>query len=968
MSGPPPNDSVSNREDVLPERVRAHLEREFVIEGEIGRGGMATVWLATRRRDQAKVAIKVLRPVLAEAVGSRRFLREIEIAAGTRSDLLVPLEESGDAEGLPYYVMPFIDGESLRQRLLREVQLPIDETVRIGRTIALALAELHHDGIIHRDVKPENILLRGNDVLVADYGIARALTASGVEQITSTGVVVGTPAYMSPEQSGGNDIDARSDQYSWGCVVYEMLVGVQPFQGATTQAVIARHMRETLPSMRVVRPTIPESLEAVVRKAMGKVPADRFATVAGLIEALDGVDLTDVAPLSVARRWKPVVAAGAAAVAVAAAWFAWQQTHPPLDPGRVALFPFQAADSAWRSEANRVSILARSALEDIEPQRWIDGGSLARAGENGPSIEPRRAAALTRRARARYYVIGTLEHRRGATAGSPESVRVSVRLHDLERELDTTIVADGAAAAVSDVAIGAMVGLLPRLTGLERQINSASLFGRAPAVVSNWLRGEREYRSSRMQSAIDYVERAVGADSSLAPAAIRGAMAAMWLNDERLASQLVSLAQRHHEMLSTRQAVFAEALRLYLTGAADSAVVAVRRVLALDSTSAEPWMLTGEIYLHLQATVPLDSELVRAVPVPVTLPLESWAETAFRRALSVDSGFTPPLPHLAQAAARRADVATVESLEARLRNAGADSASVATLELARRCLASRMTAAEWSDAVRAAPRAAFYLGATLSGATALLARDCAESAWSALLRYDSEPSRLFSAVVARFGMLAAAGSDDAALTLVDSVVAAGMNAALGLYVVGASAGIDPGTRADAFIAQLDAAIDSRPAPSLWLLTLWSAHTGDTTRLQKVRARLERLKAANGTRLDTLMAGVVAAYQTLGRHDTTAALRAFGALSPRVPTSVLQGSLWELLASERLVYARLLLASGQPAFAHRIASMFDQPGHYLNPLFLRPSLEIRAEAARRLGDERLRREAESRLRQLVPGAR
>ena len=226
----------------------------------------------------------------------------------------------------------------------------------------------------------------------------------------------------------------------------------------------------------------------------------------------------------------------------------------------------------------------------------------------------------------------------------------------------------------------------------------------------------------------------------------------------------------------------------------------------------------------------------------------------------------------------------------------------------------------------------------------------------------------WAALVAQLGLHAAAGENATALALIDSVVASGMSAALGLYILGAAAGIDPGTRADAFVAQLDSAIASRPAPSLWLLTLWSARTADTTRLAKVRARLETLKSVNRMHLDTLVADVVDAYLALARRDTTAALKAFGALAPRAPRSVLDNSLWEPLATERLVYARLLLATGSPATAHRVASMFDQPGFYLNTLFLRPSLEIRVEAARVLGRESLRRAAEDRLRRMTPGVR
>ena len=964
MSDTGPNERTSDRGDDLPEEVRARLDQDFVIGEPVGRGGMATVWRATRRRDQAEVAIKVLRPVLAESVSMRRFLREVEIAAETHSEHLVPLEESGEAEGLPYYVMPFIAGGSLRQRLERERQLPVEDAVRIGRAIALALATLHRNGIVHRDVKPENVLLRGQDVLVADYGIARALSASAAETLTSTGIVVGTPAYMSPEQAGGDPVEARSDQYSWGCVIFEMLIGVQPFQGATTQAVIARHRGEPPPSMRLVRPSIPASLEEVVFKALGKYPADRFDTVESLIAALDRVDLTDL--LSTRRRtWRRLAATGAAvAIGAAGTLYGWRLTHPPLDPGRMMFFPLRAADSIGQVEADRVSRIVRGAIEEIEPQLLVQATPQLSASGTSSPVDAQRARALTRRAGARFYVTGTLERLPGVAPGRLDSVRATVTLHDIEGEPKPTIIRAGEASAVSDVALSAVVGLLPRVTGLERQINPASLLGRSPAVVSNWLRGEREYRSSRMRTALEYLRRAVNADSSLAPAAMRAALAALWLNEEREAMQLISLAQRHGEMLSARQAAFAQAVRLYLAGSADSAVTSIRGVLAADTLWAEPWMLTGEIFLHLIPRVPLDSQVLREVPPPVTWPLERWAEEAFRRASAVDPGFTAPLAHLAQIAARRMDISTLEALQEQLRSAGADSTTIRGLALVHRCLTSRMSLRDWTNAARAFPYGNYYAGTVLTNGSTIESLNCADGAWSGLIESDSATaSTLFVGIASRFGMNVATVSNDAALALIDSVVAAGMNSALGLYLVGAAAGVDPGQRVDAFVSQLDAAIETRPAPSLWLLSLWSARTADTSRLSRVRARLQQLKSGSGTRLDTLIDNVAAAYQSLARRDTTGALQAFGALTPTGPTTAVQGTLWESLAPERLVYARLLLATGSPAAAHRVASMFDQPGILLNQLFLRPSLELRADAARALGDETLRRSAEDRLRRL-----
>jgi serine/threonine-protein kinase len=257
-------------------RLAAALADRYVIQREVGRGGMATVHLATDLRHRRPVAIKLLRPELSAALGPERFLREIEIAARLQHPHILPLYDSGDVDGLLFYVMPFIEEEALRERLLREKQLAIDEAVRIAAEVAEGLAYAHSQGVVHRDVKPANILFSGGHAVVADFGIARA--ASAVEdKLTATGLSVGTPAYMSPEQTEG-EADARSDVYSLGCVMYEMLVGVPPFSGRTTQAIMARHAVDPVPSIRTVRATVPEPLEQAVRKALAKVPADRFAT------------------------------------------------------------------------------------------------------------------------------------------------------------------------------------------------------------------------------------------------------------------------------------------------------------------------------------------------------------------------------------------------------------------------------------------------------------------------------------------------------------------------------------------------------------------------------------------------------------------------------------------------------------------------------------------------------------------
>src|SRR5438309_10070857 len=250
---------------------------------------MATVFLAEDLKHHRSVAIKVLHSELTAALGAGRFLREIEIAARLQHPHILPLYDSGAAAGFLYYVMPYVEGESLRDRLTREKQLPQDDALRIATEVAGALAYAHSHGIVHRDIKPENIMLSGGTAVVTDFGIARAVSAAGQSRhLTETGTIIGTPAYMSPEQaSGSEEIDGRSDKYSLACVVYEMLVGEPPFTGPTAQAVLARHSLDMVSPPSIVRSTIPDAVEGAVLRALAKVPADRYPTTALFAEALN---------------------------------------------------------------------------------------------------------------------------------------------------------------------------------------------------------------------------------------------------------------------------------------------------------------------------------------------------------------------------------------------------------------------------------------------------------------------------------------------------------------------------------------------------------------------------------------------------------------------------------------------------------------------------------------------------------
>jgi serine/threonine-protein kinase len=263
------------------------LAGRYAFERELGRGGMATVFLARDLTREKYVAVKVLLPELAVTLGQERFLREIEVGTALQHPRIVGVLDSGQAEGLLYYVMPYVDGASLRDRLNREKQLPVDDTIRIAQQVADALACAHSKGVIHRDIKPENILLDASGAMVADFGIARAVSVAGGETLTRTGMAVGTPTYMSPEQAmGSRDVTPESDVYSLACVVYEMLAGQPPFTGPTAMALLARHSLDSVPSLKIVRSTIPDAVEDAILRAMAKVPADRFHSATDFATAL----------------------------------------------------------------------------------------------------------------------------------------------------------------------------------------------------------------------------------------------------------------------------------------------------------------------------------------------------------------------------------------------------------------------------------------------------------------------------------------------------------------------------------------------------------------------------------------------------------------------------------------------------------------------------------------------------------
>ena len=436
----------------LLEKLKAALSDRYDVEREIGEGGMATVFLARDVRHERKVAIKVLHEDLGAAVGADRFRREIAIATSLTHPHILTLYDSGEAAGSLFYVMPFIEGESLRHKMDREKQLPIDQALKITSEVASALGYAHRKGIVHRDIKPENILLEDGHAIVADFGIARAVQADGGGALTKTGMSLGTPTYMSPEQAfAEKDIDGRSDMYSLACVLFEMLTGEPPFTGSNAQAIMARHSMSEVPSMQIVRATVPDEVEDVVQKALAKSPADRFATVdefnqelqecvidyhtttrrtMSTTRAMRGTTNRRAAAAAPPTPWwkKPVVLAAAALVVIlvgGSGWWLWGKTSSA------------SAASAGGLEARKVAVMYFKDLRDDGQLGYLADGLtenlISRLDEvnaldvvSTGGVTPFRGKDIPNDSVARALQVGTIL--RGTVEPNGDNVRIKVRL------------------------------------------------------------------------------------------------------------------------------------------------------------------------------------------------------------------------------------------------------------------------------------------------------------------------------------------------------------------------------------------------------------------------------------------------------------------------------------------------------------------------------------------------------------
>ena len=505
-------------------RLREGLAGRYEIEREIGRGGMATVYCARDIHHDRPVAIKVLHPELAESLGAERFQREIKLAASLQHPHILGVYDSGNAGGSLWFSMPFVEGESLRDRLTRERQLPVADAVRICREVALALDYAHRHGVIHRDIKPENILLIDGQALLADFGIARALRGGEADNLTGTGMSIGTPGYMSPEQAAGDKgIDARTDVYSLACVLYEMLAGEPPFSGPNTQAVIARVLTEAPRPIHTVRQSVSRQLSGAIDQGLAKSAADRPATAADFARLLESTaSMPATTPAETTRRgrsWAAVATAvGIVAIIGGVAGAVWWRAHPS-DSGerKIAVIPFENAGSADDEYfADGMTDEVRSRLSKIRGLRVTARGSSAQYRRSKKT--PRE---IGRELEVRYLVQGTVRWNR---TNGVNRVRVTPELIDVSNEesrwsepYDTVLsdVFEVQASIASKVAEALNVALAPPVQAqlAERPTSSLDAY-------DEFLKGEQITSSGAAGDAIvlskglEHYRRAVSLDST----------------------------------------------------------------------------------------------------------------------------------------------------------------------------------------------------------------------------------------------------------------------------------------------------------------------------------------------------------------------------------------------------------------------------------------------------------------------
>jgi tRNA A-37 threonylcarbamoyl transferase component Bud32/tetratricopeptide (TPR) repeat protein len=636
-------------------RLKAALADRYRIERELGQGGMATVYLAEDLKHHRKVAVKVLRPELAATLGPERFTREIEVAARLQHPHILGLIDSGDAEGFFYYVMPYVDGETLRDRLKRGGELPIPEAVRLLGEIAEALATAHRAGVVHRDIKPENVMLSGRHAMVMDFGVAKAVSeASGEHQLTSAGVALGTPAYMAPEQATADPhLDGRVDIYALGVMGYEMLAGAPPFSGLNAQQMLAAHVTRAPVPVGQMRDGLSPALEAVVMRCLAKRPADRFQTTDELVAALEplattsgGITPTHTQPVAAAPSarkhvpWRYVASAGAM-VAIAAGLFVWRPwaraSARPLDANLVAVLPFRTAGADPSVQYLRQGMvdLMQAKLNGEGGPRAADSRSVLAAvrdagGSDAQDLSEDAAAGVAKK-------LGAGRILQGSIVGSADHLVMNASLVAVPGSKTLT---QTSVAGPKDSIFVLIDRLTAQLLALGAGASSAQLSALTTTnldALRAYLEGVAAYRRGVFQNATPLLSRAVELDSTFALGLSWLIEADNWHPATTDMDRIRRLAWQYRDRLNPQDQLFLS-LRLGSTYPKPTPwtvrIADAEHAVQVIPESADAWYYLADDLFH--------AGHLADIPEP-----EVRARQAFEQAFQRDSLYGGPIQHLA---------------------------------------------------------------------------------------------------------------------------------------------------------------------------------------------------------------------------------------------------------------------------------------------------------------------------------
>jgi eukaryotic-like serine/threonine-protein kinase len=961
----------------IPEPLAAALADRYRIERELGQGGMATVYLAQDLKHERPVAIKVLRPELAASLGPERFLREIHLTARLQHPNILPLLDSGSsvtrrlgdsavdespaeppsrraAEYL-YYVMPYVAGESLRDRLTRDRQLPLEAALALTRDVADALGYAHGQGLIHRDIKPENILLAGGHAVVADFGIARAVEQAGGTRLTETGLAVGTPDYMSPEQGAGDpDLDGRTDLYSLGCVLYEMLAGHPPFLGRTPQEVRARHALDPVPPLRAARATVGAGVEAVLERALAKQPADRFATAAEFVAALEtgvGAGGRLSAPVSAAWRRRAFPVTLVLLVIIGLTWRFSSRPAALLDPDLLAITPFEVHDTGlevWRE--GLVDVLSRN-LDGAGPLRTVPLSVILRRWQG--HADRTTAAALGHQAGAGLVAFGDVASRGG------DSVTLRLTMLDVARNTTTgDVEVSGPADRMTDLTdslgrrlLGALGRTRPIAAVRQGSLGAASL----PALKA-FLRGEQWYRRGIWDSALVSYDQSLSQDSGFTLANYRMGLVMGWgsptAGQYGDAETYGARAQRLNHGQAPRDSLVIAAGALDDSG--DTAgekgdfasfLAFHRRALATVQTAVrlypgdpEVWYWLGENLFHFP---------------PNFRGTAAEALAAFDHAIALDSGFAPAYEHAPILAMQTAGVdLTRRYLRAYVELNPTQTYYSSNLRFAASVFDTSRDSA-FTRMIDSAPGRELFT----SGQIAAWWPDSAETGirlFRALQRARPERPighQLVAAQLAVRGHLKAAWRlyDDSVRTRFSGV---GANPFPELALLGV---VPADTAARVFGQVFEPAAKWPPDWQLIGLAWWSDR-GDTASLSRFMAGADQAGPRAATVKDSLLirylGTAAAAYRKLARRDTAAALAAFEAMPDSLcalQTPAPSTCLFQKFTQARLEAARREDRKAAATIDRWVADNWDRG--LPTPVIVLARLE-RAHLAERLGQREL----------------